>query len=159
MEVSILGRPHFPIIKLKEKPYAALPRLTAHNSLPTWGTSRLLVAPLHVLRDRLEVVALVPQLALEGVCQHIERLAERLELGLGLLAHGGPLVDVAVRVPLERGALVARAQLLLRRLRLCGRAHARAAEQRVQLGPRRLLYQKLRVRKLLVHATLLRARP
>ena len=51
-----------------------------------------MVAPLHVLRDRLEVVALVPQLALEGVCQHVERLAERLELGLGLLARcAGPL--------------------------------------------------------------------
>eukprot|EP00964_Phaeocystis_antarctica_P036617 scaffold20920_cov67-Phaeocystis_antarctica.AAC.3 len=89
MPGSVFKTRHTPLRSNASKSYQATELVTCTGPpavLPA------VVAPLHVLRDRLEVVALVPQPAHEGVCQHAERLTERLELGLGLLArYAGPL--------------------------------------------------------------------
>ena len=103
---------------------------------------------LHLLLDGLEVVALVPQLALELVGEHIERLPQLLKLGLRCLALHLAFIRVLVRVALERRALVRAANFLFGGLA----AHALDAQQCVQVLALALLDEELGFGGLLEHA-------
>ena len=103
---------------------------------------------LHLLLDGLEVVALVPQLALELVGEHIERLPQLLKFGLRRLALLLAFIRVLVRVPLERRALVRAANFLFGGLA----AHALDAQQCVQVLALALLDEELGFGGLLEHA-------
>eukprot|EP00326_Haptolina_ericina_P010904 CAMPEP_0181216042 /NCGR_PEP_ID=MMETSP1096-20121128/26357_1 /TAXON_ID=156174 ORGANISM="Chrysochromulina ericina, Strain CCMP281" /NCGR_SAMPLE_ID=MMETSP1096 /ASSEMBLY_ACC=CAM_ASM_000453 /LENGTH=118 /DNA_ID=CAMNT_0023307981 /DNA_START=229 /DNA_END=586 /DNA_ORIENTATION=- len=88
---------------------------------PAAGLSSALAA------DGVEVMPLIPQFALELVRQHLERLAELLELRFGLAPLNLAPVGVLIRMPLQRGFLVCLPDLLLRRFA----SHPLHTQQRV----------------------------
>merc|ERR1719164_223141 len=99
---------------------------------------------LDALLDGGLVVPLVVQLAADLVAENLERLAEQLEVRLGLGRRLGAL-RVLVGVPLERA-------LLVRALDLDDRGHRGHAEQRVVVGARLLAHFEGRALQRAAHA-------